>query len=558
MKKIKKITYIGLAIAVASLLFVNAGAISIVDTNKTLDMEITKIEETISMGGPIKTESRQTPLKLVDDGINSITMGTDIMVSFTEEDEANPSLAIGDDNTMLVFYEYKASILEQNIYMSSSVDVGQTWTDPGYFEIDGLESLPAIDYTGTIDGKQVFRGAFLSTEDSGAHSTIVKIDDVLDSETWGGSTWVWDDNGFYDFSSCDIVAYNNNIPLGNDLADYFTVAYVGSFSGIAGYPDCEQTPLYMVQTEEAQGWIFWFYYNHSANVKMDLDKPKEMIYYTFQWDNGEDQDVILLSSEMQYIGIVEGEGGWGDGKGEGRKYSIEGSANTINPAIAADNNYVYLIVQTDQNGNQDLVCYYSSDGGESYSMSVIADTNADEMYPAISANGQNAICMFTKNNNLYTAITENGGVSWEIIETPVNDVDGSIIEQYGCADVEGGYGVWTDDRNDDEDIYFDELKTMPIITITGISGGFGVSAEIENVGTADATNVQWSIDLEGGLVIVGKHADGTIPTLAAGASQTVKIGFVFGFGGVTITAAAGGATKIASGTVLGPFVIGVS
>ena len=178
MRKIKKITYIGLAIAVASLLLVNAGAITIVDTNKTLDMEITKIEEKISMGGPIKAESRQTPLKLVDDGVNSIAMGTDIMVSFTEEDEANPSLAISDDNTMLVFYEYKASILEQNIYMSSSVDVGQTWTDPDYFEIDGLESLPAIDYAGIIDGKQVFRGAFLSTEDSGAHTTIITIDDV--------------------------------------------------------------------------------------------------------------------------------------------------------------------------------------------------------------------------------------------------------------------------------------------------------------------------------------------------------------------------------------------
>jgi hypothetical protein len=78
------------------------------------------------------------------------------------------------------------------------------------------------------------------------------------------------------------------------------------------------------------------------------------------------------------------------------------------------------------------------------------------------------------------------------------------------------------------------------------------------VGTADATNVQWSIDLEGGLVIIGKHADGTISTLAAGATQTVKIGFVLGIGGVTITAAAGGSTKTASGTVLGPLVIGVS
>ena len=41
-----------------------------------------------------------------------------------------------------------------------------------------------------------------------------------------------------------------------------------------------------------------------------------------------------------------------------------------------------------------------------------------------------------------------------------------------------------------------------------------------NSGTGVATNIQWSIDLEGGLILLGKNAGDTIPTLAAGASET--------------------------------------
>ena len=104
----------------------------------------------------------------------------------------------------------------------------------------------------------------------------------------------------------------------------------------------------------------------------------------------------------------------------------------------------------------------------------------------------------------------------------------NVVEEYRTACVGVGCTVWADTRNGNPDIFYDITGASPEISVKLISGGFGVSAEIKNVGTADTTNAKWSIDLEGGLVLIGKHADGTIPTLATGTSQKVKIGFVFG------------------------------
>ncbi|MCX6661565.1 MAG: hypothetical protein NTY91_03345 [Euryarchaeota archaeon] len=96
----------------------------------------------------------------------------------------------------------------------------------------------------------------------------------------------------------------------------------------------------------------------------------------------------------------------------------------------------------------------------------------------------------------------------------------------------------------------------PPITIT-IKGGFGVSATIKNTGTANLTNIDWTIALDGKLIFFGKAKSGTIAALAAGDSVTVK-DFVIGFGKTGIAVTAGTASASASGTALLFFVIGVA
>jgi hypothetical protein len=103
---------------------------------------------------------------------------------------------------------------------------------------------------------------------------------------------------------------------------------------------------------------------------------------------------------------------------------------------------------------------------------------------------------------------------------------------------------------------------LPVLEIGTITGGFGVKASVKNTGVAAATNVIWTIALDGKLVFVGKSSTGTIATLAVAGNQAIKSKFILGFGKTNIVVSATcdegvSADATASGIVLGPFVIGV-
>ena len=65
--------------------------------------------------------------------------------------------------------------------------------------------------------------------------------------------------------------------------------------------------------------------------------------------------------------------------------------------------------------------------------------------------------------------------------------------------------------------------------IESITGGFGITAVIKNIGNNDINNVEWSISVKGGILIFPKKTSGTIDTLAVGDSKEIKMS-LFGLG----------------------------
>ncbi len=94
----------------------------------------------------------------------------------------------------------------------------------------------------------------------------------------------------------------------------------------------------------------------------------------------------------------------------------------------------------------------------------------------------------------------------------------------------------------------------PIIEIKKIASGFGASAIIENNGEAEASDIEWNIQLEGGSIILGKNKSGTISCLSPGASEKIK-SFVLGFGNTKITVTTEYTTKLRYAVVILLFTI---
>ncbi len=103
------------------------------------------------------------------------------------------------------------------------------------------------------------------------------------------------------------------------------------------------------------------------------------------------------------------------------------------------------------------------------------------------------------------------------------------------------------------------IIALPRIEIGNITASFGsVSVQVRNIGAGDATNVDWSISLDGKMVFLGKETSGTFLKIMPGFGPKAKTGFVFGFGRVDILVTAGDLEKTATAILVGPFFLKVT
>jgi len=144
-----------------------------------------------------------------------------------------------------------------------------------------------------------------------------------------------------------------------------------------------------------------------------------------------------------------------------------------------------------------------------------------------------------------------GSEIWDKTVGGSNDEWGMSVQQT----TDGGYiitGYTASFDAQGRDVWLIKLGEPSPQTQTEISGGFGLSVVIKNVGETDLSELRWSFESNGLILILNKH--GTIASLPAGSETKIrKLAFGIGSGAIRITV--GDISKTAGFFIIGPFVM---
>lgn len=458
-----------------------------------------------------------------------------------EGDQVHPAFGRTLGGKHMVAYRDQS---EENIIWTYSADDGETYDVGVFYDIGG--DYPSIK----LWGGERFFGTFVTDffDLDGAPTYLFEVANPADYGTYELTFWDWSSFGWYGMEAADIACDNSQNQWEWGISSYVTSTTYGD-----GYQN-GPTIVYADPDEIGQGWIGWYYgFDGCATTSADIDPITKYAYIAYDWLNETTWKLIVRVKDFDDVR-----------EGFDSMYLIEGDGNLQYPSVAANNDNVVILAQTDANGQSDIICYYSNDKLSTLETSIVADSLDDDVFPEVRhAEDNTFVATFVSNEVLYKTISEDGGMTWSEPEA-LDDV----VEEYKTAAITdfAAQALYQKQAGDDIDLWLvDPLYEIstPVLEITSISGGVGVSATVENTGIATANDVIFDIKVSGGLLgLVSKQVQAPFATLDVGASETLETGMFFGIGPITIdvkasASNAGEVTEQKSGFLLGFFVLGL-
>jgi hypothetical protein len=455
MEKIKKHIFLAITFVIAGLLIASTISIPAIKINKN-ENEI-KIEK-------IQSELKTATLKYksYNDRLTVVPRTTAIPEFQFEGDQLHPAFDIGETGVFMAAYSDEEF---ENIMW--------TYTNENavYYNVEGGD-FPSIKLW---DGIRFF-GTFVPHPDD-SYGGIIYLFETTDPTDWDNQYslvgWDWSENPNYpgellwhDIIDMEIACDNSK--------ENWEWGFVSLISD-SDYTDdpLEKAPFISYQTSE----------DGFATISWSLRKDGTQIEGCEHTDNVIDPvtletyavyDIYTSRETAPYYGLFIRKDYYDDWDKDGAGYIYTMDGNLKYPAVTSNDGNVVVVMETDEEGNEDIICMYGS-YIEDLDTSVVVDSEDDERYPEIAhLTGDTYVCTFTKNGNMYGVITENAGQTWGD-PFQINDNNGAVIAEYKYSDLasNGLQAMWQEEDYESDIWYGSSTGNEPpqAPSINGPSSG---------------------------------------------------------------------------------------
>jgi len=400
---------------------------------------------------------------------SSLMLGPDVLILSNPNTDQNPAIVSDRGTNLLSMCEFEMKPLEYNIGLKHWEQ--NSWnSEYYYFDAGEHPTQPRLDF---YDGKTAY-GTWRSSD---PHEAVCAIfSDITNPYygDYGGWTYLKIRPRDVYFTSADVGCYSTSNPPNSE------------FWGIIGLTSTTTVSEYVIifNTEGGASMFDRNPYDSVSNISVDVDQSNGQLYIASDFVDksypGEKTSVIFKDKKTLNEDFWAGD--W-----VGRE--MLGS----HPSVDAKDGRAYVVIMTEVAGSKDIgfATTDTPDDPDSWKEYFVTRTpNSDEMNPVVIAHSKtSAIVVYTMNNNLYYKTTTDSGKTWSAAER-INDEIGTVVEQYGCADIAGNYVVWTDNRNDNKDTYCDILDFDSPMTPSKPSGPLSGNTGTEYAYTTSTTDLQ--------------------------------------------------------------------
>jgi autotransporter-associated beta strand protein len=337
---------------------------------------------------------------------------------------------------------------EDDLFWTYSADNGQTFAAPTQGNVSG--DYPTIKLW---EGEQIY-GTWVTDplDFDGGMIYLALTDDPTNISSY--NAYYWDGfylYGWYGMIDADIACDNSG-----NYWEYGVTSLVISATNYTEYtngPSCfftdPSTPWY--------GWMCWLEeFDGCAHCDVDIDPVTHQVYLVYDYYNTTASEWHLIVWTYNYATRLNIPS-W-------VFFEIDGNGNLQNPAVAAYDDTVIILAETDENTNQDILCLSTTTGIENLTATMAADSTADEQYPDVRRmNDDTFLATYIADGNLQRITTDDDGATWGGT-VQVNENAGAVVAEYKTSDLctDSLKCMWQE-TGDDSDIWIgtirDQLET---------------------------------------------------------------------------------------------------